>query len=215
MKLGNRSSGFTLVELIIALVILSFVMMLCASGFRFGTRVWDRVNVQSEQIDTLQAVQGFLRRSISHSITKDRLLDDLQQQENPQQFVEGLFIGNSNRIKFVSYTPKYGVDDYLYHYELTVDRQASILSLSYYPYNIKLNDNASIQSLAVIDGVKDIEIKYFSGYIDEQTSDSWLSKWDDVYTLPLLVKIDLTFIDNNKHWPELIIPLRNGPYVIR
>ena len=207
--------GFTLVELIIALLILSFVMVLCASGFKFGTRVWDRVNSQSEQIDTLQAVQGFLRKSISHSIVKTRLRDDLDEDnERSRTFNESLFVGNEERIKYVSFSPQYGVDDYLYQYELYVDKKNNELALLYSPYNLALRGNQETKPLSIIEGVKSIKIKYFSGYVDEQSNESWLSKWDDSYSLPLLVKVDVTFI-GDKQWPELVIPLRHGPYVIR
>jgi general secretion pathway protein J len=209
MKLHRHSAGFTLVELIIALLILSFVMALCASGFRFGTRVWDRVNSQSEQIDTLQAVQGFLRKSISHALIKDSL------QEDQADAGESLFIGDATRVKFVSYSPQYGIDDYLYRYELYMNKQDNTLSLVYYPYNLKSEKKDANKPLSMIEGVKNIEIKYFSGFIDENSNESWLVKWDDVYSLPLLVKVNVAFIDNKLEWPEMIIPLRNGPYVIR
>lgn len=209
MRAFRQQTGFTLVELIIALVILSFVMVLCGSGFRFGTKVWDSVNTQSERVDVLQAAQGFMRRNISHALIHDRLFTD-EEIAN-----ENLFLGDPNRIRFISYSPRYGVDDFLYAYELYLDKNTNQLSLRYSPYNLgeKIAQNKSTSS--ILDGVKDIEISYFSGFIDEEDGDGWFSNWNDVYNLPLLIKINVTFIDEQIVWPEMVIQMRNGPYVVR
>ena len=209
--MGNKKHqiGFTLVELIIALVILSFVMVLCGSGFRFGSRVWDSVNTQSERVDVLQAAQGFLRKNISHALIHDRLFTE------EEALNENLFIGDGNRIRFISYSPQYGVDDFLYAYELYLDKNTNQLSLRYSPYNLgeKISRNKSISS--IVDGVKDVDIQYFSGFVDENDGDGWFASWNDVYSLPLLIKINVTFFNEQMTWPEMIIQMRNGPYVVR
>ena len=209
MSVFKQQAGFTLVELIIALVILSFVMVLCGSGFRFGTKVWDSVNTQSERVDVLQAAQGFMRRNISHALIHDRLFTD-EEVAN-----DNLFLGDPKRIRFISYSPRYGVDDFLYAYELFLDKNSDQLSLRYSPYNLgeKIAQNKSTSS--ILDGVKDIEIRYFSGFIDEEDGDGWFSSWNDIYNLPLLIKINVTFIDEQIVWPEMVIQMRNGPYVVR
>jgi len=206
MRVWQR--GFTLVELIISLLILSVVMVLCASGFRFGTRVWNSINTHSEQIDTIQAVQGFIRNSVSNALVYDRFIQD------EEEAVENLFIGNSERIKFVSSSPAYGVDDYLYEYELYLDRAKKQLSLKYRPYNKPTNSPRSESVSTLVEGVEDIQIEYFGGFETEQGND-WAKKWNGEFILPLLVKINLTLKDSQYPWPELVIQMRNGPYVIR
>ena len=209
MRMNKHQKGFTLVELIIALVILSFVMVLCGSGFRFGSRVWDSINTQSERVDIMQAAQGFLRKNISHALIHDRLFTQEEVAD------DHLFLGDKKRIRFISYSPQYGVDDFLYAYELYLDKNSNQLSLRYSPFNLgeKIASNKSVSS--IIDGVKDVDIQYFSGFLDEQDGDGWFSSWDNIYNLPLLIKINVTFFNEQIIWPEMIIQMRNGPYAVR
>ena len=211
MEIQNRQHGFTLVELIIALLILSIVMALCASGFKFGTRVWNTIDVQAAQIDTIQAVQGFIRASMSNSLVHDRFVE-----EEDGGKLENLFIGDTTRIKYVSYSPRYGVDDYLYEYDLFLDYDNKRLSLHYRPFN-KVENSESANSIStLVEGVEEIKIEYFSGYVDDLDSGSdWSTAWTNEFVLPLLVKINLVLEDKQKHWPELVIQMRNGPYVVR
>lgn len=206
-----RQLGFTLVELIIALLILSMVMVLCASGFKFGTRVWNSIDVQAEHVDTMQAVQGFVRRSMSNALVHDQFVEDDVEQE-----VENLFIGRADSIQYVSYSPKYGVDDYLYRYEFYLDHETNKLLLRYQPYNNPGQKNISDSVSTLMEGVEDIQIEYFSGFEgDSEDGSPWSSNWNGEFTLPLLVKINLTTKDKLHIWPELVIQTRNGPYVIR
>ncbi len=215
MSANNKHNGFTLIELIIALALLSVVMVLSASGFKFGSRVWERVESQSVHIDTLQAVQGFLRTSLSHSLVRDRLQEDnFNDASESASLLENLFSGGRQHLFYVSYSPQYGVDDYLYQYQLYLDEQTNSLAINYSPYNIKLASSDK-KPLSIIEGVASLEIKYFSGFHTQDDNSSWQDRWDDIYSLPLLVKINVTFIDRSKKWPELIIPMRHGPYVLR
>ena len=211
MLLRNRQLGFTLVELIIALLILSMVMALCASGFKFGTRVWNAIDVQAAQIDTIQAVQGFLRASMSNSLVHDRFIE-----EEDGGKLENLFIGDTTRIKYISYSPKYGVDDYLYEYNLFFDHTNKRLSLHYHPFN-KSVDNESVDlNSTLVEGVEEIKIEYFSGFTEDSDPNSdWSTTWTNEFVLPLLVKINLEFEDKQRQWPELVVQMRNGPYVLR
>ncbi len=203
--------GFTLIELIIALLILSMVIVLCASGFKFGTRVWNTIDMQAEHVDTMQAVQGFVRNSISNAQVHDQFVEDDVEKE-----LESLFIGDADYVRYVSNSPRYGVDDYLYQYDFYLDRDTNKLLLRYQPYNVPSQSDAKESVSTLLENVEDIQIQYFSGFVDEVDDDNpWSSRWRGEFTLPLLVKINVT-LKNNKHaWPELVIQTRNGPYVIR
>ena len=102
-----KQNGFTLVELIIALLILSMVSVLCASAFRFGIQVWDRVSTETQEIDNIQAAHSFLQSSISRSLLQDRT------DANESQ-LESFFIGNKNNLKYISYAPMSTQNRYLY-----------------------------------------------------------------------------------------------------
>ena len=211
MSFRIRQTGFTLIELIIALLILSMVIVLCASGFRFGIRVWNSIDVQAEQIDSIQAVQGFIRRSMANALVQDQFVAD--ENEEP---LESLFIGSNERIQYVSYSPRYGIDDFLYRYEFFLDHETSRLLLRYQPYNKSTGSRSDSTVSTLLEGVEDISIEYFSGFAGEsENDDPWASRWNVEFNLPLLIKINLVPEDKLVTWPELVIQTRNGPYVIR
>lgn len=211
MDRRKHQHGFTLVELIIALLLLSMVMTLCASGFRFGTRVWDAVNTQAENIDKIQAVQGFVRRSLSSALVHDLFIQDDEEGD-----LEQMFIGDPDRIKYVSYSPRYGVDDFLYQYELYLNHESNQLVLQYRPYNKFIKDSKTESVFTLVEGVREIQIEYFSGFEEEiETDSSWSNYWAREFSLPLLVRVTLEMEDGSKFWPQFVVQMRNGPYVVR
>src|SRR4029077_8093934 len=60
------SDGFTLLELLVAVVLLSLIFLLLTSGLQFGTSVW---NADEETPDTSEVltVQDLLRRVLSEA----------------------------------------------------------------------------------------------------------------------------------------------------
>ena len=201
-----KQNGFTLVELIIALLILSMVSVLCASAFRFGVRVWDTVSKETQKTDTIQAVHGFLQNSISRALLQDQTDADESQ-------LESFFTGSTKRLKYISYAPKYSPNNYLYKYDIYFNRDDQSLELTYHPFNINRNIQGASKS-TILKGIKDVKFAYFSGYEDRR-GNQWALKWNEDYALPLLVKVNIAFHDNKITWPELVIQMRNGPYVIR
>lgn len=60
-----KSAGFTLLELLIAMVLLAMVSTLALGGLRAGTRVWDRTERVAEEQATDLALAGFLERLLA------------------------------------------------------------------------------------------------------------------------------------------------------
>ena len=166
MHIPKLQHGFTRIELIIALLILSMVIVLCASGFKFGTRVWNTIDVQAEHVDNLQAVQGFIRNSMSNALVHDQFVEDDTEKE-----LESLFIGDADHVRYVSNSPKYGVDDYLYQYDFYLDHDTNKLLLRYQPYNVPAQTSEQESVSTLIENVEDIQIQYFSGFVDELDDD--------------------------------------------
>ena len=58
--------GFSLLELLVALVVLSMLMLLLASQFGFGARVWERTQGPGRMASHHAAVQSWLTTSLKH-----------------------------------------------------------------------------------------------------------------------------------------------------
>lgn len=60
-----NEDGFSLVELLVALAILSLMFAMASGGLTFGARVWERTYAGSDATEDLVLVDRFLRRTIS------------------------------------------------------------------------------------------------------------------------------------------------------
>lgn len=61
---GAKACGFTLMELLIALVILSIIMLLMFSGLRLGSRAWEGVEAVADRTSELRLARNFIERSL-------------------------------------------------------------------------------------------------------------------------------------------------------
>jgi general secretion pathway protein J len=57
-------AGFTLVELLATIALLSLLSMLLVGSLRFGLKAWDRGITHSDRIEHVMLTQDFLQRDV-------------------------------------------------------------------------------------------------------------------------------------------------------
>ena len=107
-RFGNQV-GLTLIELLISLVIISIVVTLCANGFTFASRVWAKVDDHQKNLDEIVSAQRFLRKVLSEAV-----FYPIEEDATKNNY----FTGEPGKMIFLAPSPQYGLDDYLYIYEI-------------------------------------------------------------------------------------------------
>ncbi|MCB1809457.1 MAG: prepilin-type N-terminal cleavage/methylation domain-containing protein, partial [Candidatus Competibacteraceae bacterium] len=67
MAADTRQSGFTLLEMLIAMVLLGMVLVVIYGGLNTSMKSWDKGNERAELINELRLVQEFLRTQLRQS----------------------------------------------------------------------------------------------------------------------------------------------------
>ena len=209
MKLyKNHQFGLTLVELLISLVIISIVVTLCANGFTFGSKVWAKVDEHQEDLDEIASAQRFLRKVLSEAVFY-RIKDD--------QTRDNYFNGDENKMIFLAPSPQYGLDDYLYIYEIFKQKENGTynLSLRYLPANTYFSGKARVadRDVKLIKNVKAIEFQYF-GLSQRTGALRWYDNWVNQSALPSRVSISVETFDDKQKWPLLIAETKFGSYLL-
>jgi len=91
--MGTAPSGFTLIELVIALALVALITVLLFSGLRLGSRAWDGVDTVAERNAELRSARGFLDRTLSQARDLVLRIDF----ENHQ-----VFTGGADSLEFVA-----------------------------------------------------------------------------------------------------------------
>lgn len=187
-------SGFTLLEILVALVVLGFLMVGLAQGVQFGLKAWD-----------LQARQVALRSDMDAT---ERVLRNLIAQADPGEFSDpATFKGDSSKMSFASRLPLpavTGLPTRSVDVGLGVDaRQRLVLRWSPRPHAERLTPEPLPNETVLLERVQRIEISYFKGGSGKGTG--WLKTWNDP-DVPLLVRFRLVFPSGDqRHWPEVVV----------
>ena len=92
----RRQSGFTLVEIVLAMVLLSTMMLLLYSGLSFALRSWDAGDAGGRRTADRRIGENFLRRELTE-VFPMRWKDAMT--------VKVAFSGEAQRLRFVSTRP--------------------------------------------------------------------------------------------------------------
>ncbi|BCU05676.1 prepilin-type N-terminal cleavage/methylation domain-containing protein [Allochromatium tepidum] len=223
-------SGFTLIELVIALAIIGLISLLLFSGLRLGGRSWEAVETVGERLSGLRLADGFLRRTLGQTRPVSAVYDGQSVQ---------VFAGESERIEWAAPLSEHiGLSGlYILRLELEGTGEARTLVLTrrllhpeilegggevvpWEPMN--KHDETALSDLRAdldtADGafgrallLKDVsrfELAYH-GLADGDSEPDWHEEWLEQTRLPNLVRIRLETTEQS--WPDIVVALPDQP----
>ena len=204
MPVRSRAEhGFTLPELLLALLLFSLVLLMLYGGLFHAGNHLRMSEVQLRKNDDKRFILSVVRRQV------EQALPLIQAQGGETRI---LFRGGNNSLEFVSALPSYDADDGLYFLKLEI--QEGEMVLKFLPLTRRRNlfaedIFADAEQVHLAQHVDQVSFEYF-GRHGLGTEPAWRDAWNNEFWLPLLVRI--RFETNDHHpWPPLVVRYDHGP----
>jgi general secretion pathway protein J len=204
IRIDNPEAGFTVVELLVALTLLSFLSVALFGTLRFGLTAWTRGGAHAEHSEQIAMVQDLLRRLIADAYP-------LFLSADPRN-LRIAFDGTSGALAFLAPTPLAigGGGRSSFVLSTQHDGARASLVLATKP---ELADPASAATSTKKTLLADAQAIAFS-YLGRRRSDpaaQWHDAWTGETEMPALVRLQVRFAaDDPRVWPELVVAPRIG-----
>jgi len=203
----TRSAGFTLVELLLALTLMSMLLALAYGGLRAATRATDRGQTILEDSSRIRMAHQFVHRQLNQVLPLA-----FEQSENGEERV--VFMGTADRIRFVAPMPGYLGFGGPQVQELAIVRGEDGLELVLSHALLQGFEEGLLYERAPILLLNDIESASFSflGLDENGELAGWTSSWEETGVLPESIALDIQFVDDVYiQWPLLTASVRIDP----
>ncbi len=193
----KTDSGFTLIEVIVALVVLGFVLAGLGQATRFGMSAW---SLETRLADNSAGLERM-----------DRVLRDLLEQASPPVGADDKpLAGEEHRLTLLTLLPDQPQTRPVRHAQIAVgvdDRHRLVLR-----WRIKANAAAltplpPLQEVVLAEGVERIDLAYRQAAADG-------GRWSKVWTesnLPALIQIHFVLANGRHRWPDMAVPTMLDP----
>jgi len=197
------AGGFTLLEMLMAIVLLGLLLAGAYSGIQTSVRAMHAGERLIERIDRVRTVQEFLR----HQLT--RILPISYAQTDAKTYV---FEGERDFMRFVAPMPGYLSHGGPYVQTLAFVRGNGGMSLVFSGtmlngFDWQEEKKSEREPVVLVDHIADGSFSYRA--LDDQGQlAAWSTSWDDPSITPLLVRVELTMQNGAQvNWPVLAVPL--------
>ncbi|MCF7970023.1 MAG: prepilin-type N-terminal cleavage/methylation domain-containing protein [Methylococcaceae bacterium] len=198
----QQGAGFTLLEVLIGMSIMSVMMLLLFASLRVCVQSWNAGEKKIAQVSQAATVQAFLYNKLQMALP----LEDASTEE--KQFS---FRGNAQQLQFVAAMPASAARLGLQLFKLSLvpaqDKQENELRVDIRPFFTQ-SDSAQWQEeqVVILDKIHSLRFAYFNG--DEAEGNvGWQDEWLDKYRLPALLSVDIELI-NGELWPTIVVDLK-------
>ena len=184
-------SGFTLIETVISLVLLSFIALIGYQGLVFGMEQWRKGHERLESGYAYQQAIGWVRNAVGAA---ERIID----RRVTEQIYR--FDGGASAVEFVTRFERARRGG-LYVTRLYHDAVDSSLRVSYYLHHPEVDPRqAGIEpdSVILLKDVAALTISYY-GMAKTEKSLRWHADWRRHLKLPRLIRLDVETVDGIKH----------------
>ncbi|MGI9321463.1 MAG: prepilin-type N-terminal cleavage/methylation domain-containing protein, partial [Thiogranum sp.] len=212
----RRGDGFTLLEVLVAVVIMAVIMTTAFGTLRLGGRSWEAGVTRASDNERFRTVADLMRRQVSQVIPMT------WPDEKKKRIA---FEGNSNRLRFVAPAPQQHRQAGLFEYGFSTrqDGPDTDLILSFIPFNPDaeaFQRPASHQQLLLVAGLQRVSFDYFGSPINAAARGrarkstqppSWHQRWDaGAQNFPNLIRVRMEVNEGQQSWPELYLALPAG-----
>lgn len=185
---GQR--GFTLVEMVVSLTILSLVTLATVSALRTLADTQARLETTVERMDEMRLVSRFIRERIGQTMPLN----------TPLTFGP-YFKGDAGQVVWIG--PIAGAGEVSGVQFMRLFRDGGELKIQFEPYHRSKNEPqwGSARAYPLLGDVSELQVSY-----RESPEEPWVDSWgEDTEALPWLVKVRLRV--RGRYWPDLVIPI--------
>lgn len=204
MRRAAAQRGFTLIEVLVALVLLALLLAGAWGGIRTAVKAIHSGDLAIERMNRLRVSEQFLRRQLSLALPLAFARDDASGENH-------LFQGEGDFMRFVAPMPGYLSRGGAYVQTLRLTRTSGGMELTF--SNVMLGgyeDEAELddaEPLLLVDGIRGGEFLY-RGLDEEGELGDWVDVWEEPAKTPVMVRIDLEMTpESGMTWPVLDVPL--------
>ncbi|QIL43007.1 prepilin-type N-terminal cleavage/methylation domain-containing protein [Acidovorax sp. HDW3] len=200
MRRADHQSGFTLIEMLIAMALLSLLALGMVFAMRTMGQTQDRIDQRFARADELQSVTAFVQTVL------ERLSSRRAGLQEPGKALL-LFSGTQQSIEWLGIMPaRHGMGG-RYFFRLAVEPAASAqaLVLRYQPWQgeVSLPDWSAARSRILVSDVVGMDIGYGG---KEMAPQQWVPVWAQTESLPVRIRLGVTTRDGA--WPLWIVGTR-------
>lgn len=190
--------GFTLVEVLIATVLLAAGLTLAFATIGAATRTTQRGEAIASHSERIRAVEGFLRRRLE-------AVRPVPFRFDPTTGVAERFIGERDRMRFVADLPDYLGRGGPYLHDFAIEDERITLALNMVLAGQVVEEAEPRPPEILVEGLESARFRYRSFAADGGLGE-WQERWENAEQLPLLVEVTLT--DATGHvWPPVVVSL--------
>ena len=203
----RRAGGFTLIEVLLAITLVSLIMAMAYGGFRASISATASGEVLIEETNRLRITHQFVRTQLSQALSL--VIEQDEREDEPIRFA-----GDRQRIRFVAPMPgylSYG-GAYVQQFSLERGRQGYDLLFQFALLNGYLpGDLEDSDPVVLLEGLRGGGF-FFLAPDEEDQQPVWSDFWETPALLPQAIGLTLDLDrDNGLVWPELVTPVRVDP----
>lgn len=195
----SAASGFTLVELLVALTLLGLLMVALFGGLRLGARAWEVSGERLDDTSRLQVIHEFLRTRLSQAYP----LEITDRTNEPRL----AFRGRPDALSFVTLLPEHlGAGLHRLTLRLVEREDRRHLALTWRPVAASDGDGPRSGERLLLHDIAGLELGYFGAFAP-RAPPAWYESWQDApMRLPRLIRVRVMFpAGDGRSWPDLIV----------
>jgi general secretion pathway protein J len=197
----SKNAGFTLIEVLIAMTMLSLMVVLLFSSLTIGAKSWEQGENKIADVNEIAIVQQFFNHHLAHATPQWNDFD-------PEKDRVFSFQGKKQSLQFVAAFPasaeRAGLQ--LFNLELKKKDKQHFVDVTLTPFfPLSEGEDWFEDSVELVRNVQNFELSYF-GLNDETGELVWQNEWLNKEQQPRLVKI-LLELDDGRYLPEMIVAL--------
>lgn len=203
--MSRRITGFTLVELLLAITLMSILLGLTYTGLRAAARASERGEKMLAIGGEIRASHQFVRRQLNQMLPLSFALTD---DSDASRIV---FEGDAKHIQYVAPMPGYlgSGGPQVQLLELAGGNDGRVLQFSHaLLQGYEEGQLFARDPVILLEGVESAGFE-FLGLDEEGEVTGWVSSWDQPELLPVAVRLNIELSDQIQiRWPDLVAGVR-------
>jgi general secretion pathway protein J len=203
-----RNGGFTLIELMLALVLMAGISAILYGSLALAARSWDGGEAKADQVSDMRSALAYLRTQLSEQYPQ-------RMWKTPE--IQLLFAGERDELRYAAVLPERVAAGGVYYFRLAVVRNGEKSQLVQErtipdPSALQEPEFGDAERSVLADDIAELRISYFGRDANaaELDAPTWRDRWEDRQRLPLLVRLDVKPV-KGMAWPTLLVEPRRAP----